>query len=364
MNEEVFNALQNEMTEPTKLEVIAKECQLDIFENVPPPPVAIIIGESPSCTFGNFSAAVGSAKSKKTFNGSAIVAAAVSGRNILCYKGCLPANQCNILYFDTEQSKYHALKVFKRIAKLSGMSDAEVGRSVTFCALRKYSVDDRMAIIEKLIYETENVGLVIIDGVRDLLFDINSPKEATDVVNKLMKWTEERNFHLHTIIHQNKNDNNARGHIGTEIINKAETILKIEKVKNQDYSTVEAGATRDIAFSTFAFRINEQGLPEVVEDFEQSSPANDPKWKPFFDIPPDSHRRVLFKFFEDGNKQLKRGELSEGLKLEFFAEGFRNITQHRIKKLIEFYTNKRMIEQVQTGLIKGNPFRLIPDYKD
>lgn len=363
MNEEIFNALQAEMAEPTKLEVIAKECQLDIFENVPPPPVAILIGESPSCTFGNFSAAVGSAKSKKTFNGSAIVAAALSGRKILEYQGRLPAEQSNVLYFYTEQSKYHALKVFKRIARLSGMSDAEVGRRVTFCALRKYSVDDRMAIIEKLIYDTAYVGLVVIDGVRDLLFDINSPKEATDVVNKLMKWTEERNFHLHTIIHQNKNDNNARGHIGTEIINKAETILKIEKVKNQDYSTVEAGATRDIPFETFVFRINDQGLPEIVEDFEQAS-SSDSKWEPFSDIPSDTHRRVLFKIFEDGNKQLKRGELSEGLKLEFFAEGFRNMSQHRIRKLIDFYTNKRMIEQVQTGLVKGNPFRLIPDYKD
>lgn len=359
MNEEIYNALQAEMTEPTKLEVIAKECQLDIFEDVPPPPVAILIGESPSCTFGNFSAAVGSAKSKKTFNGSAIVAAALSCRKILEYHGRLPVDQSNVLYFDTEQSKYHALKVFKRIARLSGMSDAEVGRRVTFCALRKYSVDDRMAIIEKLIYETANVGLVIIDGVRDLLFDINSPKEATDVVNKLMKWTEERNFHLHTIIHQNKNDNNARGHIGTEIINKAETILKIEKVKNQDYSTVEAGATRDIPFETFAFRINEHGLPEIVSDFEQVADNSNSKWDPYSDIPEATHRQVLSKIF-DGDKSLKRGEMEAAMKLAYWELGMK-FTDYKIRQLIVFYTNKRMIVQEDSGLKKGNPFRYHPD---
>lgn len=30
MNEEIFNALQAEMAEPTKLEVITKECQLNM----------------------------------------------------------------------------------------------------------------------------------------------------------------------------------------------------------------------------------------------------------------------------------------------------------------------------------------------
>lgn len=93
MNTDIVDALQLEMSEPSYLETIAKECQLDIFENVPPPPVAILIGDSPSCTFGNFSAAVGSAKSKKTFNGSAIVAAALSGRKILEYQGRLPVDQ-------------------------------------------------------------------------------------------------------------------------------------------------------------------------------------------------------------------------------------------------------------------------------
>ena len=55
-------------------------------------------------TLGNFSASTGKAKSKKTFNLSAIVAAALCDRPVLCYTASLPENKRKILYVDTEQS--------------------------------------------------------------------------------------------------------------------------------------------------------------------------------------------------------------------------------------------------------------------
>lgn len=58
-------------------------------------------------TLGKFSASTGKAKSKKTFNLSAIVAAALCDRPVLCYTASLPENKRNILYVDTEQSAYH-----------------------------------------------------------------------------------------------------------------------------------------------------------------------------------------------------------------------------------------------------------------
>ena len=47
-----------------------------------------------------------------------------------------------------------------------------------------------------------------------------------------MQWTDDRQIHIHTILHQNKGDENARGHIGTELNNKAETVLLVEKDKS------------------------------------------------------------------------------------------------------------------------------------
>ena len=66
-------------------------------------------------TLGNFSASIGKAKSKKTFNVSAIVAATLKNGTVLRYVAELPEDKRKILYVDTEQSPYHCLKVMKRI---------------------------------------------------------------------------------------------------------------------------------------------------------------------------------------------------------------------------------------------------------
>ena len=84
-----------------------------------------------------------------------------------------------------------------------------------------------------------------------------------------MTWTGERNIHIHTILHQNKGDENARGHIGTELSNKAETVLQVEKdSKNPDISTVKTAHIRAVDFEPFAFRINEEALPELLDGYQ------------------------------------------------------------------------------------------------
>ena len=129
-------------------------------------------------------------------------------------------------------------------------------------------------MIDHLIQNSKCMGLVITDGIHDLILDINSPREATQIVNYLIKWTEEYNLHIHTIIHQNKGDENARGHIGTEINNKSETVLKADKGKhNESVSTVEAVYIRDITLPSFAYQINSLALPELLLNYEPSKDA-------------------------------------------------------------------------------------------
>lgn len=74
-------------------------------------------------TLGNLSASIGKAKSKKTFNVSAIVAAALKNGTVLRYAAELPEEKRKVLYIDTEQSPYHCLKVMKRILRMAGLPD-------------------------------------------------------------------------------------------------------------------------------------------------------------------------------------------------------------------------------------------------
>ena len=342
---------------------MCNEAQLDIDKEVPPPPVAIYIGDSPACTFGNFSASIGKPKGKKTFNVSAMTAAAMTNSTILNYRGNMPPNQNGILYFDTEQSTYHAFRVFKRIATLTRKSNQEINERIKYFALRKYSVEDRIGMIDHKIRNTPAVGLVIIDGIRDLMLDINNPREATLIVNYLMNWTEEFNLHLHTVIHQNKGDGNARGHIGTEINNKSETVLRVEKDKNDDaISTVEAVYIRDISFPPFAFRINDEALPELIKDYVPTPEAKgNEAWDPYHDISEDTHRSALDSAFPTPDTLLRHGELMDALR-DAYADEDIELSDYKLKILITFLKNKRMIEQVDKGKKKGNPYRYLQDF--
>ena len=102
-------------------------------------------------TLGNFSASIGKAKSKKTFNVSAIVAASLKNGTVLRYVAELPENKRKVLYVDTEQSHYHCLKVMKRILRLAGLPDDRDNEHLEFLALRKYTPEQRIRIVEQAI---------------------------------------------------------------------------------------------------------------------------------------------------------------------------------------------------------------------
>ena len=172
---------------------------------------SMLIGEVAIGTLGNFSASIGKAKSKKTFNVSAMVAAALSGKEVLNYTTDFPKGKNRILYIDTEQSQNHCMIVMHRIMKLAELPTNEDCDRFYFLALRKFNPKERLAIIDDAISQIEGLGFVVIDGIRDLVYDINSPSEATCVISKLMQWTDEYQIHLHTILHQNKSDENRNG---------------------------------------------------------------------------------------------------------------------------------------------------------
>ena len=138
------------------------------------PPEVIQVNSSTRSTLGNFSASTGKGKSKKTFNVCAIVASALTGKKVLNYEAHFPEGKNRVLYFDTEQSSYHCHKVLERINRLAGYP-AEMDLSlIEFVMLREYNPVDRRQIIELALAERPEVGLVIIDGLRDLVFDIHS----------------------------------------------------------------------------------------------------------------------------------------------------------------------------------------------
>ncbi|MDR2859991.1 MAG: hypothetical protein LBV64_06365, partial [Mediterranea sp.] len=101
------------------------------------PPVILRVEDSIIGTLGNFSASTGKAKSKKTFNVCAIVAAALRNSLILNYSASLPQDKRRILYADTEQSKFHCQRVLRRILQLLGLLTGSQSDTSEFLPLRR-----------------------------------------------------------------------------------------------------------------------------------------------------------------------------------------------------------------------------------
>lgn len=318
------------------------------------PPIVLRVDDSIIGTLGNFSALTGKAKSRKTFNVSAIVASALLNGTVLNYRASLPNNKWKVLYVDTEQSPFHCKRVIDRILRLAELPLETHPDRLEFLSLHKYSPCIRLMIIQEAIYNTDNLGLVIIDGVRDLAYDINSPAEATELITKLMQWTDERQIHIHTVLHMNKGDNNIRGHLGTELNNKAETILQITKdLYDKDISSVSSMTIRDVDFDPFAFRIDDSSLPVLLENYECA--GNTPsKSFDYNEVTEDKHREALEALFSE-TECISYSSLIDKLRVSYLSIGY-DFGINKAKQLKVFLENKRMIIKEEKS------YRYNPDF--
>mgnify|MGYP000147985492 FL=1 len=344
---------------PEELAAYMAESTISVTSTYEHSPVVLMVDDTVIGTLGNFSASIGKAKSKKTFNVSAIVASALSRNTVLHYRSMFPENKRKILYIDTEQGQHHCQQVLKRILRLAELPDDEKPDNLLMLSLRKFAPKLRLLIVEEAIGTIPDLGLVIIDGIRDFLYDINSSSESTDIISKFMQWTDDRQIHIHTVLHQNKNDEHARGHIGTELNNKAETIMQVEVDKeDKNISVVEAVHIRDREFEPFAFRINEEVLPEPVESYlpkekKIGRPIKEP-FDPYRDIPESVHRAALDATFANGNigsydeylEHLKEGYGLQNVKLGY----------NKAVKVATFLSNKRMV------IKEGKDYAFNPEY--
>ena len=333
---------------------IWRSVHLKVTDTYDTPPEILWVNGSTIGTLGNFSASTGKAKSKKTFNISAIVAAALRNSEVLQYSAYLPQEKRKILYVDTEQSFYHCHKVLKRIMRLAGYNIEQNSNDFLFIVLREHTPERRREIIGETLRRVKGIGLVIIDGIRDLMYDINSPSESAEIINLLMRWSSEYNLHIHTVLHLNKGDDNTRGHIGTELNNKAETVLQVTKsTQDANISEVKAMHIRDRDFSPFAFRINDDALPELVRDYTFDQPRKDRTF-PLNELCEQEHRQALEAAF--GNSVIQGyPNIIAALKTGYASIGYER-GRNKLVDLRKFLENKRMI------ISEGKGWRYNPDF--
>ena len=276
----------NEQIEEDRMamQMLEEEANVDISEVIKYPPVSLSCGSYidrdvegneieypiPIGTDGNFSFVQAFPKVGKSFFISLLVSAYQSGGNK--YSGNIKGHRRGrkIIHFDTEQGKFHCQKVFRRPVI---MNELQTDENYHTYALRAMTPNERVNFIEYILFDKYNedkIGLIIVDGVADLLNDVNSMTETNYVVQKIMTWTAKKQCHLLTIIHQNFGSDKPTGNLGSSLEKKAETQIKLEKNEvNKGWITVECKRSRNRSFEPFSFSVNDNILPEYVNnDFE------------------------------------------------------------------------------------------------
>lgn len=328
-----------------------QHAKIDLSEKLNPAETALYITEGDRefilFTLSNFSCLTGKAKSKKTFFVILLLAAAIRKELYGKLKSGLPQGKRLVIFFDTEQSRHKVQQVGLRICHTAEVVNPD---NLQIYSLRAYAPDERMQIIEEVLYQNrDQLGLAVIDGIRDIIFDINNPEQAVTVTSKLLRWTEEFNIHIVTVLHQNKGDTNARGHLGTEIINKAETVLSISKsTDNPEISLVEPEYCREIEFTRFAFSVGEMGLPYIA-DIPESKEAK--KTLTPFSMDRDEHLALLSGVFSEGRQMLYK-DLVTGVKLAL--QGLRgSCGDNKAKDFISYHKKQGWLRVEGTAGTRG-----------
>ena len=261
------------------MQSIQEECVIDINKKIEHPPVAISFKTKevstkdglksfpiPIGTYGNFSFVQAPPKSMKTFFVSLLGSAFCNPKGKFTRGMDSFRDNKHFVHFDTEQGEWHAQRVFKRIQWMN--KGLKLDFYHTF-ALRKISYRSRIDFIEYYLdcmrEEGKEIGLVVIDGVADLVSDANNLEESSAIVQKIMAWTTIYNCHIVTVIHSNNGSDKPTGHLGSFLEKKAETQIQLSRDENKlGAITVSCKRSRNTPFEQFDFKLDEEGLPKVI----------------------------------------------------------------------------------------------------
>ena len=249
-----------------RAEEYVKPYIVDMSRDLPEEQPIISIDGCCICSRGNISAICGEAKSKKTFLASALVASAMAIPldKLNNFKSVDKDMNINVLWVDTEQGERHVRRVIDRISEMTGakMGGLVAEPRLMTLSLRELSPMDRYKVMMEAV-KRYPFDLIVIDGIADLQNNTNDLEESDALVGLLMALSTRTNTHILCVLHTNPGSDKARGHLGSSLQRKAETVIFVHR--NGDCSVVEPQFCRNEPFDRFAFAVNEEGIPEICD---------------------------------------------------------------------------------------------------
>ena len=134
--------------------------------------------------------------------------------------------------------------------------------------LRGLGFEKRREVVEAAV-RTVLPDIVIIDGIKDLITDINDAVQATQIMEHLMALAQRYNCCIVNVLHQNKSeaDRNMRGSIGTELTNKAFEVYECEYLeRHKTFRVTQTLSRRQRMNRRLCYVLSKEGLPEICDE--------------------------------------------------------------------------------------------------
>ena len=216
---------------------------------------------------GDLTTVTGPAKSGKTYFISMLMACAVR-RQVLGLER-IREEPLKVLWYDTEQSRYTTKRILvDRVGTLlrePGEDDSAPFPDDQFFVfnVRNRSTEERLEYLTQAV-EAFRPDICIVDGIADLLDDINSGSSSQLVMQCLLALATACNCNITSVIHLNRSGEklNLRGWIGTVMVQKSFEVFNCDK--DSKTSVITAAHTFSRRFSKnhkLCFDIDDDGLP-------------------------------------------------------------------------------------------------------
>ena len=275
MNEKAFEKVERDLNLATgEVKITEEMINLDRFRitsesEIQPKEYTMEFLGRPCFPRKDLSVFAGVAKTGKTFVTSMLMAAATTSEDessVLALKR-VRKEPLKVMWYDTEQSLETTKEIMvKRIAKMVGGTFPDTQFFVF--NVRAMTAEERKKMLGVAI-ESYRPDIVIVDGIADLLADINDGPKAIELISELLRLADKNNCNITVNIHLNRSGekSNLRGWLGSMLLQKAFEVFNCAKVFKTDVLSVELFMSRKVNESvTFYYKINNQGLPESTEE--------------------------------------------------------------------------------------------------
>ncbi|MGB0918574.1 MAG: hypothetical protein ACPGU4_13355 [Flavobacteriales bacterium] len=137
-----------------------------------------------------------------------------------------------VAYVDTERNtKDQFPAALQRIQRLAGFGKKDNPPNFEFCSLVPFDRAERFQMLTEFIDHIRRKNsqpiLIILDVITDCIGDFNAASDSLSLIDMMNRAIIELNVTFLCIIHENPGSEKARGHIGTELINKSSTVIQV-----------------------------------------------------------------------------------------------------------------------------------------